>query len=346
MANIFISHSWSDKAFALKLKAHLEGHAHTVWLDNFEMIAGDSIRDKIDKGIDNASVVIFVLSPESVRSKWFDYELDVARRLAGIERKKYIVPLLLEDCAPLPPDFVGVLHVNCRNGREEGLSELLQGIERWERTQTAGATQPTRPAIPPLPAEPPAKSAPTQRSKRASVTFMGLALGVLAYTAYEAQQGAASNPPPHFTPQPRAEAEAPSVAGQGQKSLVKLRRQHRVRPLQSHELYPSVAQLPAGVFGFIQMESRTSLSQAPVHPSSSPNAFEVHKSASGALYLVGYAHQSDPWLSPAARMNMTLSATLSSQEQYVVSIPFERISSLQSTGGWGATTVQLSLAAP
>ena len=51
MANVFISYLPGDKTPAQLLTWQIKGHGHEVWLDLWTAHLGDSIIDKINKGL-------------------------------------------------------------------------------------------------------------------------------------------------------------------------------------------------------------------------------------------------------------------------------------------------------
>ncbi len=67
----FLSHATEDKQrFAVPLATALRGKGVDVWLDQWEMKAGDSLVRKVFTGIEDASVFIVVLSEISVTKPW------------------------------------------------------------------------------------------------------------------------------------------------------------------------------------------------------------------------------------------------------------------------------------
>jgi hypothetical protein len=56
-----------------------------VWYDEFTLRIGDSLRQKIDKGLARSRVGLVVLSPSFVAKGWTNYELDgiVTRAVSG-----------------------------------------------------------------------------------------------------------------------------------------------------------------------------------------------------------------------------------------------------------------------
>jgi hypothetical protein len=84
--DVFISHASEDKDdFVRSLAEALVAHGLTVWYDEFALRIGDSLRQKIDKGLARSRVGLVVLSPAFVSKGWTNYELDgiVTRAVSG-----------------------------------------------------------------------------------------------------------------------------------------------------------------------------------------------------------------------------------------------------------------------
>ncbi len=84
--DVFISHASEDKdSIVRSLAAALTEHGLKVWYDEFTLRIGDSLRQKIDKGLANSRVGLVVLSPSFVSKGWTNYELDgiVTRTVSG-----------------------------------------------------------------------------------------------------------------------------------------------------------------------------------------------------------------------------------------------------------------------
>jgi hypothetical protein len=98
----FVSHSTQDSTFVKKLAADLRSNGVEAWYSGWEIKAGDSIRSKIDEGLECEHFII-VLSKSSMTRPWVQTELDAAtvRRIEG--KVKKIIPVKIEDCGDLPP---------------------------------------------------------------------------------------------------------------------------------------------------------------------------------------------------------------------------------------------------
>lgn len=84
--DVFISHASEDKDTIVRsLAIELVGKGLKVWYDEFTLRIGDSLRQKIDKGLAKSRVGLVVLSPSFVSKGWTNYELDgiVTRTVSG-----------------------------------------------------------------------------------------------------------------------------------------------------------------------------------------------------------------------------------------------------------------------
>lgn len=84
--DVFISHASEDKEEIVRsLASALDSHGLNVWYDEFSLNIGDSLRQKIDKGLATSRVGLVVLSPSFINKGWTNYELDgiVTRAISG-----------------------------------------------------------------------------------------------------------------------------------------------------------------------------------------------------------------------------------------------------------------------
>ena len=86
MHDVFISHASEDKdEFVRPLASALMQHGLNVWYDEMTLRIGDSLRQKIDRGLANSRVGLVILSPSFIKKGWTNYELDgiVTRAVSG-----------------------------------------------------------------------------------------------------------------------------------------------------------------------------------------------------------------------------------------------------------------------
>jgi len=91
--DVFISHASEDKDEVVRpLAFALQNKRLRVWYDEFELKIGDSLRQKIDRGLSNSRFGIVVLSKNFIKKGWTNYELDgiITKAISG---KQVILPI-------------------------------------------------------------------------------------------------------------------------------------------------------------------------------------------------------------------------------------------------------------
>lgn len=127
---VFISHATEDKSrFVQKFAETLRANGVDAWYDQWEMLPGDSVVDKIfEEGIKGASAFIVVLSATSVSKPWVREELNAGfvRRLAG---KCRIIPIVLDACE-VPECLRSTLwqRIDDPNNYPDALKRILNSI--------------------------------------------------------------------------------------------------------------------------------------------------------------------------------------------------------------------------
>jgi hypothetical protein len=84
--DVFISHASEDKDAVVRPLANtLRDKGLRVWYDEFELKIGDSLRRKIDIGLEKSNFGIVVISRSFIRKGWTNYELDglITRAVSG-----------------------------------------------------------------------------------------------------------------------------------------------------------------------------------------------------------------------------------------------------------------------
>lgn len=97
---IFLSHADADTDQVRQLAVALQSNGAQVWFDEWELLPGDSLVQKISAGLEDCDVFLIAISQVSVTRKWVKEELSsaVVRR---IEEKTRLIPVLLDE-TPLP----------------------------------------------------------------------------------------------------------------------------------------------------------------------------------------------------------------------------------------------------
>ena len=127
----FISHSSKDKLFVRKLATDLQRRRIRPWLDEREILVGDSLHRRISDGIESADFLILVLSEASIQSGWVEREVN-AGLMRELENKNVIVlPILKEqlDHTRIPTLIRERRYASFVEDYEEGLHDLTRSIK-------------------------------------------------------------------------------------------------------------------------------------------------------------------------------------------------------------------------
>lgn len=128
---IFLSHNSEDKPFVRELKSRLEAQGvKDVWLDEAEIMVGDSLTKKIEEGLKRTRYIGVVLSPKSVKSAWVERELEIAINREISTGEVVVLPLLYEKC-DLPAFLSGKLYANFTSPADydKGVAKLLRRLK-------------------------------------------------------------------------------------------------------------------------------------------------------------------------------------------------------------------------
>lgn len=127
--DVFISHASEDKdSVAKPLAEALANQGLTVWLDEFELKIGDSLRKKIDEGLSTARYGVVILSPSFFQKAWTKRELDGLFARESEEGEKIILPvwhnLSAKDVSQYSPLLADRLAVST----DQGLAAVAKAI--------------------------------------------------------------------------------------------------------------------------------------------------------------------------------------------------------------------------
>lgn len=100
-----------------------------VWLDKWDLFAGESLTTKIGDAIDACDAFVVLLSPHATGSKWVKEELRIAVQRRFAEEDFRIIPVILAQCT-LPPFLRDYLYVDFRSGASAGCQALVAALRR------------------------------------------------------------------------------------------------------------------------------------------------------------------------------------------------------------------------
>jgi len=135
---VFISYAHEDAELARAFAAGLEAHGLRVWIDENELLPGDSIIEQISGAVAGIDFFCALVSEASRESRWCQKELSLAitKRLGGEDA--VVMPLRVGGVR-MPDSLVDVLYVNL-DPTDVGpaVTRIADGVRRHrERRQQA-----------------------------------------------------------------------------------------------------------------------------------------------------------------------------------------------------------------
>lgn len=127
---VFISYSHEDKLFAETVAQALRENTIHVWVDSWQMNAGDSIQQRITSAIRGSSVILFFISNNFLQSKWCMRELEICLEYKAKDSEVTIVPLLL-DSSPLPQELIDISGIKFKGNVGNFVNQITNSLRRF-----------------------------------------------------------------------------------------------------------------------------------------------------------------------------------------------------------------------
>lgn len=122
---LFLSHSSKDSNDARRLAIDLRKLGVSVWIDSFEMKAGNRIVSELEAALNACTHFAVWLTQNAIDSEWVQREVDAAHHLFRKQDSRYMIPLLAEDGVTLPVFLLDVSAADFRQDYRRGLNQLL-----------------------------------------------------------------------------------------------------------------------------------------------------------------------------------------------------------------------------
>lgn len=120
----FITHSWKDIDFARKLCNDLTANGLDGFFDERSIRPGESIPKRIEQGLEQCDIYIPVLSPDALKSRWADWEIDMAIQMHQEQGRPEIIPVIAEKCT-IPTRLRHILYIDFVGRYDDALDDLL-----------------------------------------------------------------------------------------------------------------------------------------------------------------------------------------------------------------------------
>lgn len=131
LTQVFISHSEKDQQIKEEIDKYLRREGITIWTNKSDIKTGTEFQTEINKGIEGADNFIYLISPDSVHSKYCQEELKHA-----LANKKRIIPILIKptNIEEFPPSLKYIefidLSVDKNLKLSHKLSQLLKILDK------------------------------------------------------------------------------------------------------------------------------------------------------------------------------------------------------------------------
>lgn len=127
---VFISHAHQDSDFAQRLAADLRDAGLRVWVAPDSIRPGEKWVEAINRGLDESGVLLAIMSPSAVASRWVQAEIAAAIELESKGSLRF-VPVEFAP-ASLPVLWQAYQAVSFRRDYNEGLSTLVSHLSGME----------------------------------------------------------------------------------------------------------------------------------------------------------------------------------------------------------------------
>lgn len=126
-SSIFISYAQPDRAFVERLNSDLQAQGLKTWMDRENLAGGQYWEEIVVQEIDRCEIMLVVVSPDALDSKWVKRECRVAD-----DNNKTIIPLVHRqvDQGPLKLRLAGIQQIDFEHSYLEGLKDLLLSLAR------------------------------------------------------------------------------------------------------------------------------------------------------------------------------------------------------------------------
>jgi hypothetical protein len=140
----FVSYARADQAAVLRIATSLRDRGGMLWLDHFELRAGEVWDRAIQLALESCVIVVVFLTPTAV-----DSQNVLDETLFAMDHRKLVLPVLLRTCN-VPLRLHRLQRIDLTRNEEEGIRALTDAMPQGRHTMTlerATAEAPARKAL-------------------------------------------------------------------------------------------------------------------------------------------------------------------------------------------------------
>jgi hypothetical protein len=125
----FLSHNREDKDLVREVGSILHGFGIETWFDEWEILPGDRITEKIEEGLSKATSVIIFLSPHAVASPWVTEEMHTSLYQTISTGRLQIIPVVVTECE-IPLLLSNYSRIDVGNDKTQIANEIRRAVLR------------------------------------------------------------------------------------------------------------------------------------------------------------------------------------------------------------------------
>ena len=125
----YVTPPWKGSQHTRGLAVDLSSLGHSPWLDEWEILGGESIPTKIATGIEESDYIVLVLSKYAVTSNWVEQEWQAKYWAEITNYKVSIIPILIDDCV-IPTLLRTKKYIDFREDYTLALEQLANSVNK------------------------------------------------------------------------------------------------------------------------------------------------------------------------------------------------------------------------
>lgn len=133
---VFLSYTSDDTELARSIAEALMDAGIDTWWSEWSTVAGDSLRQKIDKGLEDCTHFLVLLTPQSINKPWVNAEMDAALVQKLNDQCKFLPVRHDLPVSALPPLLKGLLSPTVTT--DEEIKQLIHDIYGVSRKPLLG----------------------------------------------------------------------------------------------------------------------------------------------------------------------------------------------------------------